>query len=155
MRAFLLLIPVLVSAFVALESIDAGRINTEEIPIAVISSFAESYPGARIINAVTQQKDGVTVYGIESIDGKTRRDIVYSSEGRALEIEEDVKPSRLPKPVFESIKERYPKGKIKSAEKLTRGTAIVYEVAVVTRDGTFEILIDPVGKTSKTRKQRS
>jgi hypothetical protein len=92
------------------------------------------------------------VYEIESQDGKIRRDIIYSTEGIVLEIEERIPPVNLPDPVKQTIKKEYPKGKIKSSERLTRGISVEYEVVIKRGKETFEVVFDTSGKVLRAQR---
>lgn len=73
------------------------KIAPKDLPATVSSAFKAAYPSAKIKGAGTETEDGVEYYEIESVDGKTRRDLLYTKDGKVCEIEEMVKsggPSR-------------------------------------------------------------
>ena len=92
---------------------------------------------------------------VESMDGKTRRDLIYSAAGAVLEIEEGMQPSDLPGPVSSAVFKAYPGGVIKSAEKLTRGSFVGYELTVRQGKKTHEVVLDSGGTIQKTPKGKS
>lgn len=119
------------------------------LPSAIASAFAKDYPNAKILNWSTEKDNGTLCYEVESMDGKTRRDLIYSAEGKALEIEERVQPTDLPQPVALAIAKAYPGGVVKSAEKLTRGSFTGYEVSVRVGKKSHELALDSAGTIQK------
>jgi predicted ATP-binding protein involved in virulence len=133
-------------------SATARKLTKKDIPSAVISAFEKSYPNATVKSYSREKRSGKTVYEIESMDGQTRRDLIYSTDGTALEIEERISPSDLPDSVKQAIDKEYPKSKIKSAERLTKGTSIEYEVVIKRGKKSLEVVFDESGKVSKATK---
>jgi hypothetical protein len=131
---------------------NAGRLLQKELPNLVKSAFQKSYPKAIIKGCSKEERNGKTVYEIESHDGKVRRDIIYSPDGIALEIEERIPPANLPDAVKQTIKKTYPKGKIKTAEKLTKDTTVEYEIVIRSGKKAFEVVLDTDGNILKTQK---
>lgn len=131
----------------------AAKPVKKELPAAIASAFAKDYPNAKILNWSAEKEDGVLSYEVESMDGATRRDLVYSPEGKALEIEERIQPADLPQAVSLSISKAYPKGVVKSAEKLTRGDFTGYEVAVKVGKKSHEVVLDTAGAIQKAPKE--
>ncbi|MCX6832109.1 MAG: hypothetical protein NT028_08250 [candidate division Zixibacteria bacterium] len=58
----------------------------------------------------------------------------------------------LPASVKATISTDYPQGKIKKAEKITRGTTTEFEIKVVTGKEKTEVVLDSAGKVIKTEK---
>ena len=133
----------------------AAKPAGKKLPAAVFASFEKSYPTAKVKNWSTEKNDGVLCYEVESMDGKTRRDLIYSADGAVLEIEEGMKPSDLPEPVTLAISKAYPKGVVKTAEKLTRGSFTGYEVAVRQGKKTHEVVLDSEGTIQKAPQGKS
>jgi uncharacterized membrane protein YkoI len=133
-------------------TVDAGKLSQKELPETVKSAFQKSYPKAIIKSCSKEERNGKTVYEIESQDGKLRRDIIYSTDGIALEIEERIPPANLPDTVKRTIEKAYPKGKIKIAEKLTKGRTVEYEVVIRSGKNAFEVVLDTEGNILKTQK---
>jgi hypothetical protein len=63
------------------------RIKEKDLPVAVTKAFHTEYPAAKIIGTSTEVEKGVTYFEIESMDGKVRRDLLYTKEGKRSEIE--------------------------------------------------------------------
>jgi hypothetical protein len=133
-------------------SANAQKITKKNVPSAVISAFAKHYPKSIVISYSKEERNGKPVYEIESRDGKLRRDIIYSADGTALEIEERILPPELPDSVKQTIYKAYPKSEIKSAERLTRGKSVQYEVVITKGEENFEVAFDKGGKVLRTTK---
>jgi len=149
---FCCLVVLLGTFLFAVIEVNAQKLSQKEVPDTVISAFHKTYPKATVRSYFREKRNGKTVYEIESQDAKIRRDIIYSSEGIALEIEERVASANLPDPVKQTIKNEYPNGKIKSAERLTKGTSVEYEVVIRSGKSTFEVVLDTSGNVLRTEK---
>lgn len=126
------------------------EIDVKDLPSAVLAAFQKAYPNAEIKGASKEDEDGRIVYEIESVDGKQKRDILYSEEGKVLEVEEQIAFKMLPDAIKKTIKDKYPEAEIEKAEKITKNGTINYEVLVETDDETLEIVLDPQGKIVKS-----
>jgi uncharacterized membrane protein YkoI len=113
------------------------------LPSAVKAAFATAYPKARILGSDAEAKDGVTYYEIESVDGETRRDLLYYGDGRLYEAEETVAFSSLPAPVRAAAMKH---GKLVKAERITRGATTEFEVIVEMDGMQHALVLDPAGK---------
>lgn len=116
------------------------------LPAAVAAAFKKAYPNATITTFSSETEDGKVEWEIESVDGKTRRDIVYLADGSVQVIEEQIEMAAVPAPVLAALKARFPKASVTRYEKLTKGAAISYEMtmtganvkeAELAPDGTF------------------
>jgi uncharacterized membrane protein YkoI len=146
-RAFMYLLAlVLTSGLVLPLTAQEKPLKKADVPKAVLSSFEKAYPHATAKGYSGESKDGKTVYEVESVEGKTHRDILYAADGTVLEIEEGMKVSDLPEEVRAAVKREYPNGSIASAEKLTKGESTQYEVVVKHGKKKTEMKIDPSGK---------
>jgi len=117
-----------------------------KLPAAVEAAFKKAYPTATIKNSSAEKEDGKVEYEIESVDGTTKRDLVYLADGTLVVAEEQIEAAAVPAPVLTALKARYPKATVTKYEKLTKGTAISYEMALtgaavkeaeIAPDGTF------------------
>jgi hypothetical protein len=134
-------------------SANAQKITKKEVPSAVISAFENDYPNAKIKNFSKEERTGNTVYEIESVDGKTRRNIIYSTDGVTLDIEERIAPAKLPDSVKQAIDREYPESKVKSADRFIKVfQAIEYEVVIKQGKKTLEVVFDEKGNVLKTTK---
>jgi hypothetical protein len=127
------------------------KITQKDLPPAVLAAFEKTYPKAEI-KGVSEEKgeDGKMEYEIESIEGKTARDVAYLADGKVIEIEETCV---LPDAVRQALDQKYPKGKIVKAEKITRGSKVEYEAVVAAEGKKSEVVLDPAGKVLKVEKK--
>jgi hypothetical protein len=116
------------------------------LPPAVLDSFKAAYPQAVIKGASQETEKGVTYYEIESVDGKTGRDLLYTADGTAVEVEESVAPGTLPPAVLQALAEAYPGYKILKAEELLKGGQKFFELQIGVKDKKIGVTIDPSGK---------
>lgn len=126
-----------------------SKIDKAQVPSAVIEIFVKTYPKAIVKNYVKDVIGKETFYEVESIDGSTHRDIIYSPLGVVIEIEEGVSLGDLPQEVTKAIAEKYPKGVLRSAEKVTKAGTIMYDVVVAVgkKKFTLEAKVDSKGVT--------
>ena len=116
------------------------------LPVAIASAFHQSYPSATILAFSREQEKGKTIWEVESKDGVTRRDLLYSPTGETLEIEETVPPAELPAPVQSAWKAAAPGGTVTRAERVTRGSAVSYELSMKVGGKARSLSFDPSGK---------
>ena len=74
----------------------AKAVDLKILPPAVLKAFKTAYPNAVITGASKETENGVTLYEVESVDGKLNRDLLYTADGKATEIEETIAPENLP-----------------------------------------------------------
>ena len=115
--------------FIALfvQAQESVKIVKKEVPEAVLSAFSKAYPNASVKTYLREMRDGKTCYELETKDGSTARDIIYTANGEVMEIEEALKPNALPPVVLATIARTHPKAKITAAERLKRGDVIQFE----------------------------
>lgn len=126
-----------------------GRIARKHVPAAVLAAFTEAYPKA-VIKGYRKEKDkGQTVYEIESVEGKTRRDIIYSADGKLILVEETMDVSEMPPGVKAALDKKFPGAKILRSEKLTKGAVVGYEFQIKHNSRTTEVVFDSMGNELK------
>jgi hypothetical protein len=128
------------------------KISKKDLPAPVLSAFEKAYSKAEIKGLGMETENGKTYYEIESLDGKTKRDILYLADGTVAEIEEAVPYADLPASVKAAVAKEYPKGKIAKCEKTTRGSEVTFEMVVQEGKASHEVVIDPAGKILKNTK---
>jgi hypothetical protein len=116
-----------------------------KVPAPILAAFKQAYPNATIKAAAKEMENGKIEWEVESIDNGLARDLVYNPDGTVVEIEEQVAPASLPAAVTDAIKVKYPKATITKAEKLMKGAALTYEMAL-TGAAVKSIEITPDGK---------
>ena len=129
---------------------DEEKIPLDKVPAKVMKSVKDKFPKAMITGAAKEVEDGKTTYEVSLKNGEFGIDVSLKEDGTILEIEKAIPVKDLPKAVADALKAKYPKGTIKTAEELTSGATISYEV-VVELEGKkpFEVVLDPTGKILK------
>lgn len=124
----------------------AAGVDLKVLPPAVLAAFEKAYPKAVIKGASKETEKGVTYYEVESVDGKMSRDLLYTAEGKAVEIEEAVAPGALPAAVLKALDKAYPGCKIVKAEDLVKDGQKLFELQIQAGGKTKSVTIDPGGK---------
>lgn len=138
----LLVLPTLVALSLAQEQ----SITRKGVPPAVLAAFAKAYPKATIKGYSKETEKAQTVYEIESVEGKTTRDVTYSADGKLISVEETLDTSEVPPGVKAALEKKFPGGKILKAEKVTKGTLVGYELQVKHKGKRIEIIFDAAGR---------
>jgi hypothetical protein len=146
------LVVLCVAAFVFAEDQET-KINKKDLPAAVLHAFERDYPLAKIIGATREIEDSVEYYEIASKEDGTKRDVFYQANGGLVSVEELIRPRDLSTLVHDAVMHQYPKGKIKSAEKITRAGISSFEVVV--RDGNryYELALTADGRITETEEK--
>jgi hypothetical protein len=132
------------------------KISKKQIPEAVVKAFAGQYPHAVIKGQAIETENGIKYYEIESMDGTTGRDLLYTPEGKVCEIEETMDPGTLSDVMKNAMSKEYPKGKIVKAEKTTtRDTVVTYEVQVKVGKKIKGVSFDAQGNMMKASKKKA
>ena len=129
-------------AAIALSPGDSKPLTTKDLPAPVLAAFQKAYPSAKLKTCSSEKKDGKTCYELESMDGKTERDLIYAEDGSVMEMEEGIDLADLPEAAKQGISEKYPKATIKKAEKLTKGSDVSFEVVVKDGKKKMELAFD-------------
>jgi uncharacterized membrane protein YkoI len=132
-------------------SAQESKIGAKDVPQAVIAAFKSAYPNATIKGYAKEKEDGKLFYEIESKDGATARDILYNPDGTVAEIEETIAASDLPAAAQKAIQEKYPKAVVTTAEKVTRGDKIEFEVSARRGKQRISLDFDADGKLLKSK----
>jgi len=123
-----------------------ATVDLKILPPAVLAAFKASYPRAAIRGTSKETEKGVTYYEVESVDGKTNRDLLYTADGKAAEIEETIAPEALPAAVRQTLAGEFPGGKVLKAEEMTKDGRKLYELRIQLKDKKKGVTIDPAGK---------
>jgi hypothetical protein len=127
----------------------AQKPTKKAVPPAIKAAFEKAYPKAVIQNIDKEKQGGKTYYEVESMDGTTRRDFLYNPDGTVYEIEEVMEVASLPEAVKAGVTKEFPKGKILTAEKVTRGDVTEYELTVKSGKKKQEVRFTPAGAKIK------
>ncbi|HXC18063.1 MAG TPA: PepSY-like domain-containing protein [Holophagaceae bacterium] len=122
------------------------KLSEKQMPAPVLAAFHKAYPAAAIRGLAVETEHGQTTYEVESLDGKTRRDLSYLADGTLAEIEETIPESDLSAPVLAAVKAKHPAVKIRKAEKDTKGSAVTYEIHVEENGRHHEVAVTPDGR---------
>jgi hypothetical protein len=94
--------------------------------------------------------NGKITYELELLKDGRSRDITFDSDGNILEVEEQVDPASLPKPVAAALQKEAGTGHIGKIESLTRrGTLVSYETTVTRNGKRREIAFHPDGSAMR------
>ncbi len=121
-------------------------IEKASVPAAVLKAFADAYPKAVIKGCKTESEKGKKFFEVESLDGKTKRDLLYTADGTVVEVEESVEMSQVPDAVTKALKKDFPSGKIVGSEKTTHGGTTSFEFVVKSGNKKVEVAYSPEGK---------
>lgn len=116
------------------------------LPESVLSAFHTAYPHAVIKGTSKETEKGVTYYEVESVDGKMKRDLLYTADGKAVEVEEAMVPGALPPAVLQALAKAYPGYKILNAEDIAKGGQKFFELQIQVKHKKIGVTIDPSGK---------
>ena len=129
------------------------KISKKQIPAAVLATFKTNYPDATIKGQSVEIEKGKKYFEIESVDGKTNRDLLFTPDGKISEIEEGMDIGTLSAEMIGTVDKAYPGGKLVKAEKVVRGTNVTYELHVKVGKKTKEVALDSSGKILKAAKK--
>ncbi len=127
-----------------------SKVTKKNVPAAVISAFEKSFPTAKVKGYSREKEGDKDAYEIECMVGTVHHDVSYYSDGTLIVDEESIKAADLPEAVKKAIQAAYPKGRIQSAEKITKESGIGYETIVKVGKKTFEVELDAAGKVVNT-----
>ena len=128
------------------EEATPAAVDLKILPPAVLSAFHTAYPKAVIKGTSKETEKGVTYFEVESVDGKMNRDLLYTADGKAVEVEEAIVPGALPPAVLQTLAKAYPGYKILKAEDLVKGGQKYFELQIQVKDKKIGVTIDPSGK---------
>lgn len=118
-------------------------------PKTVTEAFSKTYPNGKILTISKEKVSGKIQYEVESMDGATRRDLIYDDKGNVLEFEEVVANNELPKIITDYISKNYSKAKLITAEKLFANNVMKYEIGMKQGKKKFSLTFDDKGQLEK------
>jgi biopolymer transport protein ExbD len=135
----------------AKEEAGETKITKKDMPAAVIAAFEKAYPKATMKGFSKEVEKGQTVYEVESVEGKMTRDATYAADGKVQAVEESVEMKDVPAAVQQALEKKFPKAKIRVAEKVMEAGSVGYEFKVTTAEGKkAEVKFDANGKEVKS-----
>ena len=109
------------------------KIKRAELPASVEKTVVAQSQGATIRGFSEEKESGQTFYEVEMMVDGHSKDVLMSTDGAVVEVEEQVRLASLTPAVQEGLQAKAEKGKIVKVESLTkRGTVVAYEAQVVT-----------------------
>jgi uncharacterized membrane protein YkoI len=151
MRQWSLAAPVVALVLVAAVAADEEKIKLSDVPKKVMAAAKAKFPGAKFNHASKEKSDKGDVYELNITYKNHKIDVSLTADGKITSIEKEIAAKDLPEAVSKALEEKYPKATYKIVEEVTEGKKKFYEVVLVTADKkTFEVVIDPDGKITKT-----
>ena len=141
--------PLLGSTLLALAGLVPALAGQDSLPQAVARAFHQTYPAAIVLHVSKERREGKVVYEIESRDGATRRDLIYTTAGEVLEIEERIPPDSVPPAVRAAADSRVKGGTLVGAERVTRGAVVLFEVQMRRNGRSTFLTFDREGRPSE------
>ncbi len=147
MRTWILGMAAIAAVSLASARADETKIPLDQVPKTVMDAVNAKFPTGKITGAEKDVEKDKTTYEIGVTLGDRKMDVSLKPDGTIIEIEETIAIKDLPKTVAAAVTTKYPKGKIKSAELVTKGDVSSYEV-IVTLEGkkSREMSLDAKGK---------
>lgn len=96
-----------------------SKVDVDDLPEAVLDAIEEEFDDAKVTSAEKGTDDGETFYEVEIKEEGRSIDVVLDGEGEIEEVARAIEADDLPKAVAAALKEKYPRAKIKEAEKVT------------------------------------
>lgn len=129
---------------------DEEKVALDKVPVAVMNAVKAKFPGATLKSAAKEEDKGQTIYEVSLTDRGQAVDVSVKPEGMIVSVERTIKVSDLPAGVTAALNKKYPKAELESAEEVTEGDKVTFEVVVETADDKkFEVVLDRSGKILK------
>ena len=106
------------------------KLKLKDVPPPVVAAAAKAYPHAKIREWAKETEVGKTQYEASMVDGATKRDVLFAPDGTVVSVEEMIPLAELPAAVKDAVKAKYPQGVIHTAEKITGGKEVQYEIGL-------------------------
>lgn len=122
------------------------KISQASLPPAVQKTVQEQSKGAAIKGYSQETENRQTLYEVEMMANGHSKDINIASDGRIVEVEEQIEFNALPADVQRALKAKAGKGEITKVESITKGGKLVaYEAQVKGLAHRKEIQVGPDG----------
>ena len=99
---------------------DEETIGLKDLPKAVRAAVKAKFPEGKLIKAAKEEDEGKTIYEVVVEEDDAKIDVAVSAKGKILEVERTIEPKELPKAVAATLKSKYPKARIKKAERVVK-----------------------------------
>lgn len=127
------------------------KISKKAIPSAVLSAFQEKFPTASITGQIKEIRERIPFYEIQSTDSGKTHDVLFQEDGTIVEIAESIDTTRLPQKIKDGLRDKYPVAEIESAECVTRGSHVEYEIILKAGRKKLEVIANTAGKIFQLR----
>jgi glucose/arabinose dehydrogenase len=124
------------------------KVKLKDVPAPVAAAAAKAYPNAKIREWAKETEAGKMQYEASMVEGATKRDVLFAPDGTVMAVEEVISIAELPAAVKNTIKAKYPQGVIHSAEKITGGKEVQYEIGLK-KAAKKEVVLTADGKIVK------
>ena len=141
----------LLATFAAGAAAQSKKFTVKDLPAPVKAAFKAAYPKAEIKGVDKEDEKGVTYYEIESVDGKMKRDLLYTADGKVFEIEEGLTAEALPADVSKALAKEHPGYSFIKGEKVVRGSDVTFSVKYKSGKKTYESTVTQQGKVTVTK----
>jgi hypothetical protein len=119
------------------------KIKEADVPKAVLGSFQQNFKGAKV-EKWEKEKNGE--YEAEFTLNKQEQSANFSTDGKLLQTETEIKVSELPKAVSEYVTKNYAGYKISEAAKIVDPAGVIsYEAEVEKGKEEFDLIFDSNG----------
>ena len=134
------------------------KVPLDKLPKAVSDAVKKRFPKAEMVSAAKELEDKKEVYEVTIKEGGVTTDVTLTPEGTLLGFESSVALKDLPKVITDAVATKYPQGKMKSAETVTKvkdgkETMEYYEVVVTSEGSEYELQVLPDGKVKAEEKK--
>lgn len=126
------------------------KVTLKEVPGPVAKAEKAKWPNARIRGIEREEEDNKTIFEFGLSEGTRKWDASFSAAGELIAVEETIAEKDVPAPVKQGLAKKYPRAKVVLVEKVLEGEGkspkTFYEYKIKTREGGFEVKLDPSGK---------
>lgn len=124
------------------------KISKSALPPPVAKTADEQSSGATVRGYSRDTENGRVEYEVEMTLNGHSKDVTIGTDGRVMEVEEQVEMGALPATVQTGLQQKAGKGNITKIESITKHEAVVaYEAQVMTEGKHKEIQVGPNGQT--------
>lgn len=125
---------------------NAQHLKEVEVPANVKDGFAKKYPGSKV---KVWEKEGAD-FEAEFDLNKVESSAVFGGNGTFKELEQEIKPSALPKAVTDYCTKNYVGYKLSEAAKITDASGkVMYEAEMEKGKEHFDVIFDDKGNFVK------
>lgn len=123
------------------------KIERSALPPAVEKAVQTETKDAMIKGFAEEREHGKTFYEVETVVNGHTRDILFSSDGKIVEIEEEVAFDSLPTNVQTGLRKKASRAAIEKVESLSKkGQLVAYEGTIRRQGKPAEIQVGPQGQ---------